>query len=81
MDGSAAPGYVCSRRRRTDMRDRAPAAFIGDQPANPHPAGADGVCTVFRTVRRAQLLADLGRPETLTLRQVAREVGVAPASI
>ncbi|MBD0693402.1 TetR family transcriptional regulator [Streptomyces sp. CBMA123] len=29
----------------------------------------------------ARLLATLERPETLTLRQVAREVGVAPASI
>ncbi|MFJ7146775.1 TetR/AcrR family transcriptional regulator [Streptomyces sp. NPDC100445] len=29
----------------------------------------------------ARLLATLDRPETLTLRQVAREVGVAPASI
>lgn len=29
----------------------------------------------------ARLLASLDRPETLTLRQVAREVGVAPASI
>jgi len=29
----------------------------------------------------ARLLATMDRPETLTLRQVAREVGVAPASI
>lgn len=29
----------------------------------------------------ARLLASMDRPETLTLRQVAREVGVAPASI
>src|SRR5256885_6675968 len=29
----------------------------------------------------AHLLATLDQPETLTLRQVAREVGVAPASI
>lgn len=29
----------------------------------------------------ARLLASMARPETLTLRQVAREVGIAPASI
>ena len=36
---------------------------------------------ISRCLGTAHLLATLDQPETLTLRQVAREVGVAPASI
>lgn len=46
-----------------------------------NPRGQGQVLKAELVDAAARLLATLDRPETLTLRQVAREVGVAPASI
>ncbi|MEV0262743.1 TetR/AcrR family transcriptional regulator [Streptomyces sp. NPDC050617] len=46
-----------------------------------NPRGQGQVLKAQLVDAAAKLLATLDRPETLTLRQVAREVGVAPASI
>ncbi|MCX5387419.1 TetR/AcrR family transcriptional regulator [Streptomyces sp. NBC_00083] len=46
-----------------------------------NPRGQGQVLKTELVEAAARLLATLERPETLTLRQVAREVGVAPASI
>lgn len=46
-----------------------------------NPRGQGQVLKAELVEAAARLLATLERPETLTLRQVAREVGVAPASI
>ncbi|MFD5465001.1 WHG domain-containing protein [Kitasatospora sp. NPDC127059] len=46
-----------------------------------NPRGQGQVLRAELVAAAAHLLATLDQPETLTLRQVAREVGVAPASI
>jgi AcrR family transcriptional regulator len=46
-----------------------------------NPRGQGGVLRDQLIEATARLLATMDRPETLTLRQVAREVGIAPASI
>jgi AcrR family transcriptional regulator len=46
-----------------------------------NPRGQGGLLRDQLIEATARLLATMDRPETLTLRQVAREVGVAPASI
>ncbi|MFE9428680.1 WHG domain-containing protein [Kitasatospora sp. NPDC006697] len=46
-----------------------------------NPRGQGQVLKAELVAAAAHLLATLDQPETLTLRQVAREVGVAPASI
>lgn len=46
-----------------------------------NPRGQGQVLKAELVDAAARLLATLDRPETLTLRQVAREVGVAPASV
>ncbi|MFI0169599.1 TetR/AcrR family transcriptional regulator [Streptomyces sp. NPDC017095] len=46
-----------------------------------NPRGQGQILKAELVEAAARLLATLERPETLTLRQVAREVGVAPASI
>ncbi|MBY8880681.1 TetR/AcrR family transcriptional regulator [Streptomyces sp. PLK6-54] len=54
------------------------------EPAPPrrrNPRGQGQVLKAQLVEAAARLLATLDQPETLTLRQVAREVGVAPASI
>ncbi|MEV7129144.1 TetR/AcrR family transcriptional regulator [Streptomyces sp. NPDC093260] len=50
-------------------------------PRRRNPRGQGQVLKAELVEAAARLLATLERPETLTLRQVAREVGVAPASI
>ncbi|MFH9353119.1 TetR/AcrR family transcriptional regulator [Kitasatospora sp. NPDC017646] len=50
-------------------------------PRRRNPRGQGQVLKAELVNAAARLLATLERPETLTLRQVAREVGVAPASI
>lgn len=46
-----------------------------------NPRGQGGLLRDQLVEATARLLATMDRPETLTLRQVAREVGIAPASI
>ncbi|MET9499681.1 TetR/AcrR family transcriptional regulator [Streptomyces sp. NPDC006552] len=53
----------------------------GAVPRRRNPRGQGQVLKAELVEAAARLLATLERPETLTLRQVAREVGVAPASI
>lgn len=50
-------------------------------PRRRNPRGQGQVLKAQLVDAAAKLLATLDQPETLTLRQVAREVGVAPASI
>lgn len=50
-------------------------------PRRRNPRGQGEVLKAQLVDAAAKLLATLDQPETLTLRQVAREVGVAPASI
>ncbi|MGP3938503.1 MULTISPECIES: TetR/AcrR family transcriptional regulator [Streptomyces] len=50
-------------------------------PRRRNPRGQGQVLKAQLVEAAAKLLATLDQPETLTLRQVAREVGVAPASI
>ncbi|MFI1753325.1 TetR/AcrR family transcriptional regulator [Streptomyces sp. NPDC020571] len=50
-------------------------------PRRRNPRGQGQVLKAQLVDATAKLLATLDQPETLTLRQVAREVGVAPASI
>lgn len=55
------------------------------QPEQPtrrrNPRGQGGLLRDQLIEATARLLATMDRPETLTLRQVAREVGIAPASV
>lgn len=53
----------------------------GATPRRRNPRGQGQVLKTQLLEAAAHLLATMDRPETLTLRQVAREVGVAPASI
>jgi AcrR family transcriptional regulator len=60
------------------------SAWMTGEPAAPrrrNPRGQGQALKAELVDAAARLLATLDRPETLTLRQVAREVGVAPASI
>lgn len=51
------------------------------RPRRRNPKGQGQALKAEFVAAAARLLATMDRPETLTLRQVAREVGVAPASI
>lgn len=54
---------------------------VAEAPRRRNPKGQGARLREEFVAAAARLLATMDRPETLTLRQVAREVGVAPASI
>lgn len=89
---SASAGQGSAPASTSAGQDSAPSASAGQTPApsasseqaparRRNPRGQGQLLKAQLVEAAAHLLATLEQPESLTLRQVAREVGVAPASI
>jgi AcrR family transcriptional regulator len=79
---SGSAGHASARASASAGQGSAPPASAEQAPARRrNPRGQGQLLKAQLVEAAAHLLATLEQPESLTLRQVAREVGVAPASI